>query len=143
MINMNYANESDLNFWLSLDKHLSKGELERKILQKQCYIIEYDGKRVGVLRYNLFWDTIPFLNMIFFSPEYRAKGIGRQTMVAWENEMKLLGYVAVMTSTNSDEQAQHFYRKLGYKDCGCLILDIPKMEQPTELFFIKSLLVNK
>jgi len=45
--------------------------------------------------------------------------------------MKLLGYVAVMTSTNSDEQAQHFYRKLGYKDCGCLILDIPRMEQPT------------
>ncbi len=66
MINMHYANISDLNFWLSLDKHLSKGELERKILQKQCYIIEYDGKRVGVLRYNLFWDNIPFLNMIFF-----------------------------------------------------------------------------
>lgn len=57
-------------------------------------------------------------------------------MIAWENEMKLLGYIAVMTSTNSDEQAQHFYRKLGYKDCGCLILDMPKMEQPTELFFL-------
>ena len=142
MINMHYANADDKNFWFSLDKHLSKEEYERKAPQKQCYVIEIDGKPVGVLRYNLFWDNTPFLNLIYFSPEYRGKGIGRQAMITWEDEMKILGYAAVMTSTNSDEQAQHFYRKLGYKDCGCLILDIPKMEQPAELIFIKSLIAE-
>ena len=30
------------------------------------------------------------------------------------------GYGMVLTSTQVDEDAQHFYRKLGYKDCGGL-----------------------
>lgn len=141
MFKMYCADADDINFWFSLDKHLSRKEYEGKIRQRQCRIIEFDEKRVGVLRYNLFWDSIPFLNMIAFSPQYRQKGIGKQAMTAWEDEMRISGCPAVMTSTNSDEQAQHFYRRLGYKDCGCLILDIPQMEQPAELFFIKSLIV--
>lgn len=40
-----------------------------------------------------------------------------------------------MTSTQADEGSQHFYRKLGYKDAGCLILDT----QPSEIFFVKQL----
>ena len=31
----------------------------------------------------------------------------------------------VMTSTQVDEEAQHFYRKLGYKDAGGFVVDIP------------------
>ena len=42
----------------------------------------------------------------------------------------------LMTSTQVDESAQHFYRKIGYKDCGCLVLDIPELEQPMEMFLI-------
>ena len=37
----------------------------------------------------------------------------------------------VMTSTRSDEEAQHFYRGLGYTDCGALLLP----GEPLELFF--------
>ena len=36
----------------------------------------------------------------------------------WEEEMRQLGYDSVMTSTASDEYAQHFYRKLGYETIG-------------------------
>lgn len=49
------------------------------------------------------------------------------------------GYKMIMTSTQVDENAQHFYRKLGYKDCGCLVLDIPGFEQPLEMFMVKAL----
>ena len=45
----------------------------------------------------------------------------------------------LMTSTQVDESAQHFYRKIGYKDCGCLVLDIPELEQPMEMFLIKQI----
>ncbi|WP_312107147.1 hypothetical protein [Lachnoclostridium sp.] len=45
----------------------------------------------------------------------------------------------IMTSTQVDESSQHFYRKLGYKDCGCLVLDIPGFEQPLEMFMAKAL----
>ena len=38
-----------------------------------------------------------------------------------------------------DGEAQHFYCKLGYKDCGCLVLDIPGLAQPMGMFLIKRL----
>lgn len=50
-----------------------------------------------------------------------------------------LGYKMVMTSTQADEDSQHFYRKLGYIDKGCLLLDNTPFEQPMEMFMIKVL----
>ena len=51
--------------------------------------------------------------------------------------MKSKGNDMVLTSTQVDEEAQHFYRKLGYKDCGGIIIDIPKHKQPMEMFLVK------
>lgn len=53
--------------------------------------------------------------------------------------MKLQGYKMILTSTQVDEDAQHFYRTLGYKDCGGFIIDIPEYAQPMEMFMIKAL----
>ena len=53
--------------------------------------------------------------------------------------MKNQGYGMVMTSTQVDEDAQHFYRKLGYKDCGGFTVDIPGYEQPMEMFMNKAI----
>ena len=47
----------------------------------------------------------------------------------------------LLTSTQVDEEAQHFYRKLGYKDCGGFVIDVPGYEQPMEMFLIKR--INK
>ena len=43
----------------------------------------------------------------------------------------------LMTSTQVDEEAQHFYRELGYKDCGGFVVDVPGYEQPMEMIMIK------
>lgn len=32
-----------------------------------------------------------------------------------------------------------FYQKIGYKDCRCLVFDIPELEQPMEMFLIKQI----
>lgn len=56
-----------------------------------------------------------------------------------KQEMRQFGYGMVMTSAQVDENAQHFYRKLGYKDSGCLVIDIPKYAQPMEMFLIKEI----
>lgn len=48
------------------------------------------------------------------------------------------GYGMLLTSTQTDETAQHFYRKIGYKDCGALIMTIPGYEQPMEMFLAKA-----
>ena len=139
MFKIRLAESSDKDFWNSVDKHLPEKEYEKKIRDKMGYILLEDDKLIGVLRYNLFWDNIPFLTLIFIDWPYQKKGFGYQAMDLWEREMKKSGYGMVLLSTQVDEEAQHFYRKLGYKDCGCLVLDIPMYEQPMEMFMAKAL----
>lgn len=139
MISVKYVQKENKTFWFRLDKHLPNAEFERKVRDKQGYVL-FDGPSpVGILRYNLFWDTIPFCNLIFIDWEHQRKGYGRKLMGFWENEMKALGHDMVLVSTQADEPAQHFYRKLGYRDAGGLLTNIPGHEQPMELFFVKGI----
>ena len=139
MINIRYVQTIDMEFWLSLDKHLSEMEFINKVRDRKGYILLLDDIPIGLLRYNLFWDNIPFCTMIFIDSAYQGKGYGRKLMEYWENDMHMQGYKILMTSTQVDENAQHFYRKLGYKDCGGFVIDIPEYAQPMELFLIKSI----
>lgn len=77
--------------------------------------------------------------MLFVDWEHQGKGYGRELMSYWERDMKKSGYGMVMVSTQVDEQAQHFYRKLGYQDAGGLVINVPGYEQPMELFLIKEI----
>jgi GNAT superfamily N-acetyltransferase len=81
-------------------------------------VVEIGGEFAGWLRWNLFWDNTPFLNMLYLLEPFRGKGHGRQVIASWEEEMQRLGFDRVMTSTASDEYAQHFYQKLGYAALG-------------------------
>ena len=137
MFSMRYVRQEDKAFWFTLDEHMSEDEFQLKIRDKRGYVISGDGKPAGVMRYNLFWDSIPFLTLIHLEACCRGQGFGRQAVLLWENEMRGLGYKMVMTSTQVNEDAQHFYRKLGYKDKGCLLLDNTPFEQPQELFMVK------
>ena len=140
MFQIRYVSEMDRAFWFSLDEHLSEQEFVRKIRDKQGYVMFHGKEPVGLMRYNLFWDRIPFLNLIYIKESHHGKGLGKQAMLLWENEMRELGHKMVMTSTQVDEGAQHFYRKLGYQDRGALFLDGTPFAQAQELFMIKALL---
>ncbi|MCL2563173.1 MAG: GNAT family N-acetyltransferase [Oscillospiraceae bacterium] len=127
----------DKSYWFTLDNHMHEDEFTRKVRDKRGYIISNDGKPVGILRYNLFLDSIPYLTLIYIEDAHHKKGLGRQAMSAWEREMREWGHQMVMTSTNVDEAAQHFYRKLGYVDRGGLFLDGTPMAQAQELLLVK------
>lgn len=118
MTEIRYATMADKELLLSKNSHIKKDIWEDSINNKHEIIIFVDGNFAGWLRYNLFWDKIPFMNMLYFLEEYRGKGYGTQIVKFWENEMAGLGYDKVMTSSQANEFAQHFYRKLGYKDAG-------------------------
>ena len=77
--------------------------------------------------------------MLFIDASKQKKGYGKALMQFWEEDMKSQGYGMVMTSTQVDEDAQHFYRKIGYKECGGFTLDIPGYEQPMEMIMSKPL----
>jgi len=139
MCEVRYATEHDKDFWYALDKDLSNCEFERKIRDKRGYIISAKGKPIGVMRYNLMWDNTPFLTLIYIDDAEQGKGYGKESVLLWEKEMQALGYKMVMTSTQVNEQAQHFYRKLGYQDRGGIFLDGTPFEQPQEMIMLKVL----
>ncbi len=137
MITVRYMEQRDRQFWYSLDKHLPLSEFENKVHANMGYILSFSDKPVGILRYNLFWDNTPFCTMLYVDGNYRGRGFGKRLIEYWENDMKTRGYQMLLTSTRVDETAQHFYRKMGYKDCGSLVISIPGYEQPMEMFLIK------
>ncbi len=139
MFQIRHLEEEDKEFWYTLDRHLPELEFYKKVTDKRGYIILDEEKPIGILRFNMFWDNTPFLTLIYINFSYHNKGYGRKAIEFWESEMAKQGYKMIMTSTQVDEDAQHFYRKLGYKDCGCLVLDIPGFEQPLEMFMAKAL----
>ncbi len=130
--------KQDKEAWYALDKHLPEAVFDEKVRCGQGYVYIEDEKIIGVLRYNLFWDNTPFCTLLFIDSDHRKKGYGKLLMEHWEQDMKSLGYGMLMTSTQVDEDAQHFYRKLGYKDCGGFVVDVPGYEQPMEMIMIKA-----
>ena len=139
MLNIRYALQEDKDFWHSLDKHLPAQEFDNKVSTKRGYVLLEENTPIGLLRYNLFWDNTPFCTMLFVDWKHHKKGYGKMLMEHWEKDMKAQGYGMLLTSTQVDEEAQHFYRKLGYKDCGGFVIDVPGYEQPMEMFMIKAI----
>ena len=130
-----YANIDDVDILTKYDEHISKEELINQINLKRVIIMLDNEKFIGWLRFNLFWDNTPFMNMLYFVEEERGKGNGSKLIEFWENEMKKQGYNVVMTSTQSNEQAQFFYRKHNYIDSGSLLLP----NEPSEIIFYKEI----
>ncbi len=139
MLEIRYVQLEDKDFWYRLDKHLPETEFLNKVREKKGYVLLDNEKPRGLLRYNLFWDNTPFCTMLFVDWNVQGNGYGKALMEYWENDMKAQGYGMLLTSTQVDENAQHFYRKLGYKDCGGFTIDIPEYAQPMEMFMIKAI----
>lgn len=134
-MNIIIAQKEDLDVLCQYDKHIAKEELVYCISRNRVYIAEENGAFIGWLRYNLFWDNTPFMNMIYFLEDFRGKGLGRQLVQYWEKQMKILNYECVMTSTATDEYAQHFYNKLGYRTVGGFIYQLA----PYEIILMKDI----
>lgn len=112
------AEETDLFVLSENDNHVSSEMLKKKISDRNILIAEENGEFAGWLRFSFFWDEIPFMNMLFVIQRFRGKGIGAKLVREWERLMREQGCKTLLTSTRADEHAQHFYRKLGYKDLG-------------------------
>lgn len=78
MTEIKYATMDDYGLLISRDTHVRKGEWKKLIEKNQALIFKVDNHFAGWLRYNLFWNEIPFMNMLYFLEEYRGKGYGTQ-----------------------------------------------------------------
>ena len=111
----------DLDFLHESEHELARERIAQKMAAREILIILVDGQPVGWLRFGYFWDTVPMMNMLVLLESYRRQGLGRKLVEFWERAMASQGYAQVMTSTQVDEAAQFFYRRLGYRDCGSFL----------------------
>ncbi len=130
---------NDKEFVMSIAKHINDTGYNNLVYTKSGYVIWEKTQLTGIIVHCILWDNIPFMNFLFIKEEYRNKGLAKQAIISWENEMKNQGYKMTLISTQVDEGAQHLYRKLGYIDCGGLVFNNTPFDQPMEMFFRKVL----
>ena len=53
--NIRFVDSLDRDFWLSLDRHISDEEFDRKVRDRMGYVLTVQNVPVGLLRYSLFW----------------------------------------------------------------------------------------
>lgn len=129
------ATEADLTQITQLDRHISLERLSACIREGWTLVLT-DGEQVlGTLRYNLFWQTIPFLDLIYLAESCRGQGWGSKMMAAWETAMRANGYLYVMLSTQADETAKDFYEKIGYRRIGAFL---PPEQDAEEIMYLKE-----
>lgn len=136
---------SDIEAASRFDKHITPAALGECIRCGRVYLLADSDNAsdrrdqavlhaVGILRYSLFWQTIPFLDLLYIDPAYRGRGFGTRMMHRWESDMAARGYTDVMTSTQADETAWQFYEKLGYHRIGGFL---PPGQEAEEWMYLK------
>jgi len=115
------ADMNDAEIISKHEQHMTKAVIKDKISRNEIFVAYDDNAFIGWLRYGLLYDIVPFMYMLEMLPEYRNKGLGKRLVLFWEDSMHEQGHRMVMTSTQQNEDAQHFYNVLGYAAVGGFI----------------------
>ena len=141
------AGNEDRREITALDKHVPLVRLDECIAAGRVFVLRENSVKdtgsdrvIGVLRYSLFWQMIPFVDLLYIEEKYRGMGLGTFMMLTWEEAMAREGYRNVMTSTQSDEDAFRFYEKIGYRKAGGFF---PPDQDAEEWIYIKELEMTK
>ncbi len=118
------------------DRHIGAARLDVCIREGMVDVLCVGGRIAGVLRYNLFWQSVPFLDLLYIDEAFRGQGWGTKMMIHWEEAMKEKGYPYVMLSTQEDETAKFFYGKIGYRRIGAFL---PPEQDADEIMYLKML----
>jgi len=131
-----YATPSDMPEIQVFDQHISEQMLTKALADGRVLVFKSAGIVMGTARWNYFWDSIPFLNMLFVPDGYTHHGVGSALLKFWESEMRKQGYTRVLISTMAKERAQHFFRKFSYCDIGNLYIEGEGLELILEKKFL-------
>ena len=137
-MNVYIANNSDFDWLKENDYHVSHDWISRSISNKEYFICQYENKRIGFLRYSLFWGEIPYMDMVLVQEKYRLKSAGTALFNFWELHMKKEGAEILMTSSVlSEKEPQVWHKRNGFEESGQLTFG--KLEPEPEIFFIKNI----
>lgn len=135
MISLQTANAEDFGYLKQFDLAPDESALSAGVRGGGLKLVFDDDARVGFLLYSVLWGTLPFIQFIEILPSKRRKRVGQRAVRAWEQQMADQGFDLVLISTSAGGAAQHFWRKLGYIDCGVLTV----RQKSAEVFFQRAI----
>ena len=129
------AQDTDFDFVRGFSSEPRDDRLRAQIQDGRLRIIESSEGPIGFIKFYVLWEVLPFLEVIMIRDDCRGRGIGTEAVRAWEAEMSARSFQRAITSTQADETAQYFWRRIGYQDCGSL--ELPG--RPVELFMYRDI----
>lgn len=129
------AQDTDFDFLRDFSSECREDQLRAQIRDGRLRIINSSEGPVGFIKFYVLWEVLPFVEVIIIREESRGRGLGRAAIRSWEEEMSARSFQRAITSTQANETAQHFWRRIGYQDCGSLALP----GRPVELFMYRDI----
>jgi ribosomal protein S18 acetylase RimI-like enzyme len=129
------ANNADFGFLRAFSNEPSDEQLQAQIDQGRLRIIESEEGDVGFIKFCVLWEILPFIEVIIIRQDRRRCGLGTRAVRDWEREMAERCFRHTIVSTQANETAQIFWRRIGYQDCGSFTLPA----RPTELFLYRDI----
>lgn len=129
------AKETDFDFLRGFPNGPGDEQIRGQIRCGRLRIIESASTPVGFIKFVVLWETLPFIEVLVIREDYRGQGLGREAVRRWEKEMATLSFNRTLISTQADETAQEFWRRIGYSECGSLSLP----GKPIELFMFRDI----
>jgi len=127
------AGKEDLDQITKRELAIGADVIENKIGLGEVIVTDDCGQITGILRFSWFWDYLPFINYLWVEEGFRHEQRASRMIQKLEEITEGKNYQTILTSTQADETAQNFYRKIGFEDAGGFTMH----DQPFELIMIK------
>ena len=80
-----------------------------------------DGEVVGCACYSVLWTTVPFLGLIVIDQGHRGEGGSRHLLSFLKEKLKSMGFVALLSSSQTDEpEPQKWHTHMGFARNGLI-----------------------
>ena len=106
----------------SLEEDISDAGVVRSAIDGGRVVVAIDGDEVaGYVRWEWFWDRIPYCTLARVKPSHQRQGLGRALYAHIEGDLARRGCEFWLSSTEEDnDRSLRFHRALGFRLIGAL-----------------------
>jgi L-amino acid N-acyltransferase YncA len=120
----------------ALEQHVSDEDILRASIEGGRVVVAMDGDEVaGYVRYEWFWDRIPYCMLVRVKPSHQRHGLGRALYEAVEAGLREQGITFWLSSTEEENEGSlRFHRSLGFRPIGAL----SELDQDSREIFLRK-----
>ncbi len=120
-VHVRVAEPADLA-WIALhDGHLDPPSLALKVAASEVLVAEAAGARVGLLRLDHLWSSVPFVAQVRVAEASRRRGVGAALVEFVAHRCRAQGAAMLLSSVTAGEPAPlAWHLAVGFAECGRL-----------------------